>query len=308
MLFPPPLKKNDHVGIVAIANKVSPKEIQPGVRLLEYWGLNPVIGKTIGLSHHQLAGTDQDRLEDLQQQLDNPDLKAIFMARGGYGTIRIVDQLDFTKFRISPKWIIGYSDITALHAHLQHLGYASLHAEMPAYFDQKSSASASSLKAALFKNIPDYKWEKHDFNRPGTAEGNVIGGNMSILYSLCGSRTAIQPHGKILFLEDTGEYLYHIDRMMQNFKRNGWFDNLSGMILGGFNKMKDNDIPFGQNAKEIIREAIEEYTFPIAFDFPAGHLNDNRALLFGGFAKLHVGENNCHLAYDRINWSKYHAK
>ncbi len=300
MIYPPLLKKNDPVGIVAIANKISPEELKPGIAVLESWGLRPVIGKTIGHSHHQFAGTDQERREDLQDQLDNPKLKAIFMARGGYGTIRIVDQLDFSAFRAAPKWIAGYSDISALHAHLQDLGYASLHAEMPAYFAEKSAASTTSLKAALFKDIPRYKWKSHPLNREGTAEGTVIGGNMSILYSLCGSQTAPQTKGKILFMEDIGEYLYHMDRMMQNFKRNGWFDQLSGLILGGFNKMKDHEIPFGQTAEEIIKEAVTGYDFPVAFHFPAGHVEDNRALLFGGFAKLNVGNNNCQLEFDKI--------
>lgn len=297
-IYPPQLKIGDTVAIVATANKVSLNDIKPGIELLESWGLNPVIGKTIGLSHHQLAGTDRERLEDLQAQLDNPDIKAVFMARGGYGTVRIVDQLDFTMFKKSPKWIVGYSDATALHAHLQYLGYASLHAEMPAFITKKSETSRTSLKAALFGTSLPYNWNSNTLNRNGIAEGELIGGNMSILYSLCGSKTAINPAGKILFMEDLGEYLYHIDRMMQNFKRNGWFEQIFGLILGGLDDMKDNDIPFGQRAEEIIASTVAEYDFPIAFDGPAGHIDDNRALVFGADTKLEVDALGVQLTFE----------
>lgn len=296
-IYPPQLKAGDAVAVVATANKVSLSDIKPGIKLLTSWGLKPIIGKTIGLSHHQFAGTDRERLEDLQAQLDNPAIKAIFMARGGYGTVRIVDQLDFTKFKESPKWIVGYSDVTALHAHLQYLGYAGLHAEMPAFITDKSEASKMSLKAALFGEPLSYDWSANTLNKKGITEGELIGGNMSILYSLCGSKTAVNPAGKILFMEDLGEYLYHIDRMMQNFKRNGWFEQIAGLILGGLNDMKDNAIPFGQTAEEIIASTVADYDFPIAFDCPAGHIYDNRTLIFGADAKLEVDSSGTRLTF-----------
>lgn len=297
MLFPERLKEGDRVGIVAIADRVSYEKIEAGLDLLRSWGLTPVVGRTVGLQHHQMAGTDQQRAQDLQAQLDDPSIRAIFMARGGYGTVRIVDRLAFTEFKKHPKWIVGYSDITALHAHLQSLGYASIHAEMPAFITEKAPAAATSLKAALFAEPLQYKWPPNVLNSTGTASGELIGGNMSILYSLCGSRTAPSPAGKLLFMEDVGEYLYHVDRMMQNFKRNGWFEQLSGLILGGFSKMKDNKIPFGQTALEIIKAVGEAYDFPIAFDFPAGHCHDNRSLILGAKATLEVSLGGGELTY-----------
>lgn len=297
MIFPRGLKKGDQVGIVAIADSVSYEKIKPGLDLIKSWGLNPVVGRTVGIRHHQMAGTDQERAQDLQAQLDNPNIRAIFMARGGYGTVRIVDRLDFTEFKKNPKWVVGYSDITALHAHLQHLGYVSIHAEMPAFITEKSPESAASLKTALFAAPPKYGWPSNALNTQGMASGELIGGNMSILYSLCGSRTAPCPAGKLLFMEDLGEYLYHVDRMMQNFKRNGWFEQLSGLIIGGFNKMKDNEVPFGQTVPEIIKAVTKDYDFPVAFDFPAGHCYDNRSLLFGAQVTLEVASTGCELTY-----------
>lgn len=297
MLFPKGLKEGDQVGIVATADSVSYEKIKAGLGLIKSWGLRPVVGRTVGLRYHQMAGTDQQRAQDLQAQLDDPDIRAIFIARGGYGTVRIVDRLDFTEFKKHPKWIVGYSDITALHAHLQHLGYASIHAEMPAFITEKAPEAATSLRAALFADPPQYRWPSHVLNTKGKASGELIGGNMSILYSLCGSRTAPSPAGKLLFMEDVGEYLYHVDRMMQNFKRNGWFEQLSGLILGGFSKMKDNEIPFGQTALEIIKAVGEVYDFPIAFGFPAGHCDDNRSLILGAEATLEASLAGCELTY-----------
>lgn len=297
MICPPQLHKGDTVAVVAIADSVCVEKIMPGIDLLKSWGLNPVIGKTVGLRHHQFAGTDRDRRQDLQQQLDNPAVKAIFMARGGYGTVRIVDQLDFTKFRQNPKWIIGYSDITALHEQLQSMGYVSIHAEMPAFITEKSPEAADSLEATLFAQTPDYSWPAHSLNCTGQSTGELVGGNISILYSLLGSPTSLDVEGKILFMEDLGEYLYHIDRMMQNFKRNGWFDKMAGLLVGGLNNMKDNEIPFGQTAEDIIAEIARDYSFPVAFGFPAGHIYDNRALPLGQKATLNVTTSKAHLRF-----------
>lgn len=282
------LQKNDTVGILSTARKVSRKEIQPAVNLLKSWGLKAKIGKTIGLEDHQFAGSDAERVADLQKMLDDPEIKAIWCARGGYGTIRIIDSLDFTQFKKQPKWIIGYSDITALHAHLHRLGFESLHAQMAHRIDEKSEATRKTLKNILFGNPVSYEIPFSKMNRSGGCDGELVGGNLSMLYSLLGSPSAISTDNKILFLEDLDEYLYHIDRMMLNLKRNGLFENLNGLIIGGMSDMNDNPIPFGKTAEEIIWEAVKEYNFPVCFGFPAGHIYDNQALVFGREISMEV--------------------
>lgn len=290
MISIPKLKKGDAVAIVASARKISKEEIQTAVNLLESWDLNVIIGKTIGAEEHQFAGSDALRVSDLQHQLDNPDIKAIWCARGGYGTVRIIDQLDFSEFKKNPKWIVGYSDVTVLHSHLHNMGFETLHAPMPIVIGKQSEEAISALKAALFGENYTINYDSRDSrSRPGIGFGQLVGGNLSMLYSLCGSPSAIDTKGKILFIEDLDEYLYHIDRMMQNLKRNGYFEQLSGLIVGGMNGMRDNtvafgfnsDNPYGKTAKEIIAEVVSEYGFPVCYDFPAGHTNDNRALVLG---------------------------
>lgn len=293
MKKPPELNKGDQVAIVATARKVKREELAFAEQLLRDWELTPVIGSSIGLSDNQFAGTDEERAKDFQQQLDNPAIKAIWCARGGYGTVRILDLLDFSSYKNTPKWIIGYSDITALHAHVHKMGIASIHAEMPTLIAKKSETTKSSLKNVLFGEKPAYNWQNNTENyRDGVGEGVLIGGNLSVLYSLCGSPTTIDPAGKILFLEDLDEYLYHIDRMLQNLKRNSWFDNLAGLVVGGMTEMNDNTIPFGKTAKEIIWDTVKDYNFPVCFDFPAGHIQANKALIFGGKVILKVGNSS----------------
>lgn len=289
MIQPPFLKPGDIVGIVSTARKISHKEIFPAINLLESWGLKFKTGKSIGLEADQFAGTDEARAADLQNMINDPDVKAIWCARGGYGTVRIIDKLDFSGFLEKPKWIIGYSDVTVLHSQLHIMGIQSLHSEMAHQIQNKSEATRDSLKNVLFGKLPNYEIPSSEKNRFGIAEGKLTGGNLSVLYSLLGSPSAISTKGKILFLEDLDEYLYHIDRMMQNLKRNGMFDHINGLIVGGMSKMRDNttefgfgtDNPYGKTAVEIIQKTVGEYDFPVVFDFPAGHLNDNRALVFG---------------------------
>lgn len=283
------LQKGDTVGIVSTARKITKEELQPALKLLQSWGLNYVLGNTIGAEDHQFAGTDETRAKDFQKMLDDPTVKAIWCARGGYGTVRIIDALDFTYFRKNPKWIVGYSDITVLHSHLHKLGVESLHAQMPLDIEKKSEATSVTLRRALFGE--DYKIEfsaSHPLNRRGKAEGLLVGGNLSILYSLCGSPSALNTKGKILFLEDLDEYLYHVDRMMQNLKRNGMLDHLAGLLIGGMSDMNDNTIPFGKTAEEIIWETVKEFDYPVYFGCPAGHVEDNQALFFG--RKVAVGD------------------
>lgn len=280
MITPPYLQKGDTIAIVATARKNIEDNLQPAISWLKNWGLEVVIGNTIGLDHNQLAGTDEQRAADFQAQLDNPNIKAIWCVRGGYGTIRMIDLLDFSKFKEHPKWIIGFSDVTVLHSHLNTLGYASIHGIMPV--SAKASQEAKeTLRKALFGEPLQYKLPCENMNRLGVAKGELVGGNLSILYSLFGSESAIDCTDKILFMEDLDEYLYHMDRMMMNLKRNGCLESLKGIIVGGMTKMKDNEIPWGKNALEIIDDVTKKYNIPIIYNFPAGHMADNRALIFG---------------------------
>jgi muramoyltetrapeptide carboxypeptidase len=273
-------------------------EIQPAIDLLKNWGLNVVVGKTIGLEKHQFAGSDEERTTDFQKMLDNSKIKAIWCARGGYGTVRIIDQLDFTEFKKQPKWIIGYSDVTVLQSQLHNLGFETLHATMPINVSTNTKEAFSSLKKSLFGEQLSYEIPSSEENKLGKAKGELVGGNLSILYSLLGSNSSVKTDGKILFIEDLDEYLYHIDRMLMNLKRNGYFDNLKGLIVGGMTKMHDNTIPFGKTAKEIILDAVSEYNFPVVFDFPAGHLDDNRALILGRKVDLEVGKKTVRLNFN----------
>jgi muramoyltetrapeptide carboxypeptidase len=291
MIKPSYLNKGDTIAIVSTARKISKEEITPAIKLLKSWGLKVVTGKTIALEDHQFAGTDAQRTTDFQLMLDSKNIKAIWCARGGYGTVRIIDKLDFSSFLKNPIWIIGYSDITVLHSHIHNLGVQSLHATMPINVLKNTENSLISLKNVLFgeKESKNFDFSKH--NWLGKSEGILVGGNLSILYSLLGSKSNIDIDGKILFIEDLDEYLYHIDRMMLALKRNGYFENLKGLIVGGMTQMHDNTIPFGKTAEDIILDNIREYDFPVCFNFPAGHLDDNTALILGSKVKLEVNEN-----------------
>lgn len=297
MIKPDYLKTGDKVAIVSTARKIRLPEIEPAIALLESWGVEPVVGKTIGAEYRQFAGDDALRAGDFQNMLDRKDIKAIWCARGGYGTVRIIDALDFSGFKNNPKWVIGFSDITVLHSHLHNIGFESLHGQMPLDITNKSEASKSTLRDALFGKWPEYEFASDERNRLGKASGKIIGGNLSMLYSLAGSPTAIDTKGKILFLEDLDEYLYHVDRMLQNLKRGGYFDQLSALVIGGMSDMKDNEIPFGKTAEEIILDAVSAYEFPVCFGFPAGHIKDNRAMYFGREAVLEVDNVKSFLKY-----------
>lgn len=298
MKIPPFLHEGDQVAIIATARKTTVEELNYAISILKKWNLVPVIGSTIGKSFHQFAGTDAERAKDLQQQIDNPDIKAIWCARGGYGTVRMLDQVDFSNFLKNPKWMIGYSDVTALHAYLQKNKMASIHAEMPVLLQNKNAETTLSFKHILFGKNWRYQWSNKDFPyRTGKVKGEIVGGNLSVLYSVLGSESALNPEGKILFLEDLDEYLYHIDRMMQNLKRNHWFENLKGLIVGGMNDMNDNTVPFGKLAEEIIWEYVKEYNFPVSFGFPAGHLYNNQAFILGGEVELNIEETQSAMIY-----------
>ena len=280
MITPPYLQKGDTIAIVATARKNIDDNLKPAIEWLKNWGLNVKIGNTIGLDLNQLAGTDEQRAADFQAQMDNPNIKAIWCVRGGYGTVRMIDLLDFSKFKQNPKWVIGFSDVTVLHNHLNTMGFKSIHGIMPV--SAKASEQAKeTLRKALFGEKLVYEIDTHNMNRFGTASGEIVGGNLSILYSLLGSKSAINCNNKILFIEDLDEYLYHIDRMMMNLKRCGCLEKLKGIIVGGMVKMKDNDIPWGKNELEIIQDVTKNLNIPVIYNFPAGHIQDNRALILG---------------------------
>lgn len=311
MLVPSFLKKGDSVAIVAPARKITFEEIKAAIELFQSWGLKVLLGKNLFASYNQFSGTDIQRAEDMQWAMNHKKIKAIFCARGGYGCVRIIDLLDFSKFIKSPKWIVGFSDITAFHSHVHQLGVASLHAAMPYnihklritnYELRKKSeklrikkvienyVQEETLKKLIFGENLEYTIQPNILNRTGKAKGILTGGNLSILYSLSASASDIDTQGKILFIEDLDEYLYHIDRMMMNLKRSGKLAKLSGLIVGGMTDMKDNKVAFNKTAEQIIFEAVQEYDYPVCFNFPAGHIENNSALLLGANVSLEIGK------------------
>ncbi|WP_024769929.1 S66 peptidase family protein [Aquimarina macrocephali] len=291
------VKTGDKIAIVSTARKINLKEIKEAIAILETWGLVAILGSTIGKENNQFAGSDRERASDFQNMLDDKEIKGIWCARGGYGTVRIIDKIDFSSILKYPKWIIGYSDVTVLHSHLHTLGICSLHAPMPIDIHKGTEASMVSLKNTVFGEKIRYNIPSSKKNILGNCKGQLIGGNLSILYSLCGSASSLDTSGKILCIEDLDEYLYHIDRMLQNLKRNGYFNNLSGLIVGGMTKMHDNNVSFGKKAKRIILDSVQEYDFPVVFNFPMGHVEDNRALIMGAEAFLQVHKDQVTLEY-----------
>jgi muramoyltetrapeptide carboxypeptidase len=298
MTTPATLQKGDTIAILATARKNVDDNLKPAIDLAHSWGLEVVIGSTIGLDNNQLAGTDEQRAADFQKQLDNPNIKAIWCVKGGYGTVRIIDLLDFTAFKKHPKWIIGFSDITVLHNHLNTMGFKTLHAVMPITVPRATKEAIESLRQSLFGTGLRYEITTAPMNKMGKATGELVGGNLSILYSLLGSPSAIDCHDKILFIEDLDEYLYHIDRMMMNLKRNGCLESIKGIVVGSMTKMKDNDIPWGKNAVQIIEDITKNYNVPIIYNFPAGHIQDNRALILGSTVTIEVTPTKSSLSFN----------
>ena len=276
------LKKGDTVAVISTARKVSTEELDFAITKIKSWGLNVCFGNNLFKKQHQFAGTIKERAEDLQWALDDNNIKAIFFARGGYGSVHVVDYVDWQVFKINPKWLIGFSDITVFHSHVhQCFNTPTLHAAMPITFPQNTDRAIKNIRDILFGENVSYNFKGHSFNKNGTVKSVVVGGNLSILYSLLGSKSQLNTDGKILFVEDLDEYLYHIDRMMQALKRAGMLENLGGLMIGSMNKMNDNAVPYGKTAEEIIRDVVSEYTYPVAFDIPSGHVKDNLPLLFG---------------------------
>lgn len=292
----PALQSGDLIAIVAPAKQIEQEYVTQAQLLLESAGYNVLIGEHCLGSHHYFSGTDKERLSDFQQALDNPAVKAILCARGGYGCIRIVDDIDWSHFVKQPKWIIGFSDVTILHQRIQVLGFPSIHGTMPLNFQENSKEALSTLFEAIEGENPTITIPSNQHNIQGEAMGNLVGGNLSILYSLIGTNDEVNYEGTILFIEDLAEQLYHLDRMFYAFKKAGILNKIKGLIIGGMTDMKDTAIPFGSNLEEIILYHCQELAIPVAFQFPAGHINDNRALLLGKKVRLTV-ENETTLSY-----------
>lgn len=286
----PLLLPGDEIRIVSSARKISAEELQDAIEFIRSNGFKVSTGKNLYHADHQFAGKDKDRLSDLQEAIDDPSLKAIWLARGGYGTHRIIDELSFESLEKNPKWIIGYSDVSVLHCALNKKNLASLHATMPINFKDQSLSSFEGLISVLKGTKPDYTFKGHPFNKNGTAKGKLVGGNLSIVYSLNGTSIMPEMKGSILFLEDLDEYLYHLDRMMMNLKLSGVLDSISGLIIGGMSDMNDNTIPFGKNALEIIDDHVSKLGIPVCYNFPAGHQFENLPLIFGQEINLEVRE------------------
>ncbi len=266
------------------------------IALLQSWGLEVVLGETVGASYHQFAGDDGLRTKDMQRFIDDDSIKAIIAARGGYGTIRMIDRVDFSRFVQNPKWLVGFSDITLLHSHLfSNYSAQTIHGQMPVNIPDASARSLETLRKALFGEELNYQFDSHALNRNGKAAGILIGGNLSLLIAASGSVSDMDYSGKILFIEDVGEYLYAVDRMIRSLKRAGKLKNLAGLIVGTFTDIKDNDIPFGQTVPEIIMETVKEYDYPVCFDFPAGHIPDNCSLVLGKVVNLSVNDKHINI-------------
>lgn len=284
---PPFLQKGDTVAVVALASKLDKNTLQSAIEKLEEWGLQVVIGSSVGATDFNFSGNDEIRQQDFQRVLDNPAVKAIFSARGGYGSSRIIDDIDFTHFIQSPKWVIGFSDITAVHGKLQNLGVQSIHGPMLKSFFWDNH-SDELLRDVLFGKNIYYKCKSEEMNRTGEAIGLLTGGNLALLAHAIGTGSDVDFSGKILFIEDIGEYHYNIDRMMIQLKRAGKLSNLAGLIVGQFNDLRENVEPFGKAVNEIIADHVQEFTYPVAYNFPIGHTNDNWAVRCGELMQLSV--------------------
>ncbi|RYD89496.1 MAG: LD-carboxypeptidase [Sphingobacteriales bacterium] len=287
MTTPPYLQHGDKVSVISTAKRTESHEIADGIAVLQSWGLEPVTGANAFASYGFSAGTDQQRLADLQLMLDDPEVKAIFFTKGGYGTLRIIDAVDWTAFKQTPKWLVGYSDITLLHSHVHNFGMQTLHAVMLQAYPKSTPESTETIRKALFGESLGYEIPTEPENKGrDVIEGTLIGGNLSILYAITGSASAMETGGKILFIEDIDEYLYHYDRMLIALKRAGKLDNLKAVIVGAMVDIKESTIPFGMNDRQI---TLEHFKCPVYFGFPAGHVADNRALLLGATVRITPG-------------------
>jgi len=282
------LKKGDKVALIATAKKIDQGRLNGAIDEIESWGLQVVSGSHLYAIDRQFAGADQQRASDLQWAIDNDEIKAVLFARGGYGTARIIDIIEWSHFSKNPKWLCGFSDLTVLHSHVsRHLKIETLHSTMPIFFkDGIKNEGSESLRKALFGEHESIEWKGNPLNREGQAEGQIIGGNLSVLYSISGTPSQPIYDGKILFVEDLTENLYHLDRMMMQFKRAGHLSKLKGLVVGQFTEMEDNAIPFGKSVGEIILDAVSDFEYPVAFNAPIGHVDHNEAVFCGREVRL----------------------
>ncbi|MEP6616620.1 MAG: LD-carboxypeptidase [Ginsengibacter sp.] len=298
IIIPPYLKAGDTIGIVCPAGVMPYEKAHTAITVLQEWGFMTKTGSTLNGQYHYFSGTDEERLNDFQKMMDDDSVKAILCARGGYGVGRIIDQINFKNFKTNPKWIVGFSDITILHSHIfSKYRIASMHAPMAAAFNngEYKNNYVQSLHKSLLGEKMNYSCKSHVFNHSGSVTGRLVGGNLSLLAHLQGTVSEIKTKNKILFIEDVGEYIYNIDRMMRQLKRGGKLDNLAGLIIGGFTQMRDTDIPFGQTVEEVIRDVIHEYDYPVCFNFPVSHEKENYTLKVGLKYKLTVGKTRVEL-------------
>lgn len=300
MITPQYLRPGMKVGIVAPARKVSREEMEGAFETIRSWGLKPVEGRNLFRADRQFAGTHEERMSDFQEMLDDPEIRAVICARGGYGTVRLAGKLKPDRFLQYPKWIVGFSDVTVIHSLLNQVYQVeTIHGPMGLHFsgEHHDPEGVESLRKVLFGERVEYTWPVHPLNITGNASGIITGGNLSVLYSLRGTPFDLYPASRILFIEDLEEYLYHIDRMMMNLKLGGWMEGLKGLIVGGMDRMNDNEIPFGKDAGSIVAEHAVTAKCPVAFGFPAGHLPPNMALVMGRKVRLEVAENQCRLRF-----------
>lgn len=289
--IPPYLKKGDLIGVTCSSSKMELQAAEHAAEVISSWGYRVHLGITVGTSFHNFSAPDELRLEELQDMLDDPEIKAILFGRGGYGMICLLDKLDFSHFRKHPKWLCGYSDVTPLHAHIQQrYGIPTLHSLMCSGITPETAGNeyVSSLRDALKGKDYQYSAEAHALNREGQASGLLVGGNLSLLANLSGTRSQIDTRDKILLLEDIGEYRYNVDRMMYNLKRAGWLNKLAGLVVGAFTDGRETLAPFGQTEYEIIQNMVKDYSYPVCYGFPSGHQVENYALKLGVKHRLKV--------------------
>lgn len=304
LVQPPYLKRGDTIALLAPAGILRNKKevISKAILKVESWGLHVKVGVNMYNQNHHFAGTDAQRMSDFQAALDNPSIKAIWTARGGYGTVRILDGLDYTKFKQHPKWIIGYSDITALHNQIHNLGFETIHGMMAINFGSKPEAieeTIATFKKAIFGDALAYEVPANSYNKTGTAKGQLVGGNLTLLQGMLGSETSIDTRDKILFIEEVGEYVYHVDRMLQSLKRAGYFKHVKGIIMGDISRIRKNPTPYGKTVQQVVLDNLEGLNIPISFGMPAGHKDRNVALIFGRNVTLSVSDTGSSIIFDK---------
>jgi muramoyltetrapeptide carboxypeptidase len=290
MIRPDYIKPGDKIGIVSTGSRISSDIIEKAVTLMQSSGYEVVVAENALSSFNQFAARDEERAADLQKMINDDSIKAIICSRGGYGSLRASELVNWERLQKQPKWVVGFSDVTVLHSKLNKMRIASIHGVMPKYFldEEKPSVSFNLLLDALTGRGISYDIPASIYNREGKVKAEITGGNLSILYSLRGTKYDIDTKGKILFIEDLDEYKYHIDRMLMNLKAGGKLEGLAGLVVGNFTAIKDNDTPFGKTTEEIILDSVKEYGYPVMFDFPAGHIKNNFPLIFGQEAELNV--------------------